>query len=70
MHEGDLLVSSTELRKMFGNVSHMAVWRWLRLERDPLPAPAAIISRRFYWRRSEVEAWLSRRAPASRAPAN
>ena len=68
MQSDDRLVSATELRKTFGGVSHMAVWRWLRLPNDPLPAPTAIISGRRFWRRSDVEAWLTRRKPAGRKP--
>ncbi len=69
MHKDDRLVSAAELRKTFGSVSHMAIWRWLRLPRDPLPPPAAIISGRRFWRRSEIESWLARRRPAPRAGA-
>ena len=70
MRKDDPLVSAAELRKLFGGVSHMAVWRWLRLPNDPLPPPAAIISQRRFWRRSEIESWLSRRKPAARTPAD
>ena len=70
MHKDERLVSATELRETFGNVSHMAVWRWLRLANDPLPPPVAVISRRRFWRRSEIESWLARRRPATRTPAD
>ena len=69
MHKDDRLVSAAELRKAVGGISHMAIWRWLRLPRDPLPPPAAIISGRRFWRQSEIESWLARRRPAARKPA-
>lgn len=65
MHNTDLL-SSAQLRKLFGSVSLMSIWRWLRLPNDPLPPPAAVVGRRRYWRRADVDSWLARRAPAER----
>ena len=70
MQSDERLVSATELRKTFGGVSHMSLWRWLRLPDDPLPPPAAIISRRRFWRASEIETWLARRKPAARPAAD
>lgn len=64
----DELIPSSQLRKMLGAASQMAIWRWLRLPNDPLPPPAAILGRRRFWRASEVECWLARRAPAARKP--
>lgn len=57
------LVSCAQLRKHFGGVTDMSIWRWLRLPNDPLPQPAAIISGRRYWRLGDIETWLARRAP-------
>lgn len=62
------LVPSAQLRKMLGGASAMAVWRWLRLPNDPLPQPAAILGRRRFWDRNEIESWLTRRKPAGRKP--
>lgn len=64
------LLPSAQLRKMLGGASAMAIWRWLRLPNDPLPQPAAILGRRRYWRRSEIETWVARRAPAARRAAD
>lgn len=69
MHD-DKLIPATELRQMFGGISQMSLWRWLRMPNDPLPPPAAILSRRRYWRRSEIEKWLARHAPAARTAAD
>ncbi len=65
MNDTDL-VPSAQLRKMLGGASTMTVWRWLRLSHDPLPQPAAILGRRRFWRQSEIDEWIGRRAPASR----
>lgn len=64
------LIPSSQLRKMLGNASVMAIWRWLRLPRDPLPQPAAILGRRRFWDRNEILAWRGRRRPAARTPAD
>ena len=63
------LVPSSQLRKMLGGASAMALWRWQRLPRDPLPEPVAILGRRRFWDHAEVLAWLERRRPAARKPA-
>lgn len=60
------LIPSSQLRKLFGGVTDMSIWRWLRLPNDPLPPPVAVISGRRFWRRSDVESWLARHAPRAR----
>ncbi len=67
MEQTDPLVSAPQFRKNVGGVSTMTIWRWLRIPNDPLPAPAAIIAGRRFWRKSDLDAWLARHAPASRA---
>ncbi len=65
--ETDPLISATQFRKNVGHVSNMTIWRWLRIPNDPLPPPTAIISGRRFWRKSQLDEWLARRAPAARA---
>jgi predicted DNA-binding transcriptional regulator AlpA len=69
MKQNDPLVSATELRKTFGGVSTMTIWRWLRMPNDPLPPPAALIAGRRFWRQSEINDWIARRSPPGCPPA-
>jgi predicted DNA-binding transcriptional regulator AlpA len=59
------LIGAAEVRRIFGGVSDM--WIWRRLEDGFLPQPV-IIARRRYWRRQEIEALISKLAsPAGEA---
>ena len=44
-----------------GGVSHMTIWRWSQDDALGFPKPI-YISRRRYWRESDVVAWLESRA--------
>lgn len=61
----DQLLTEPAVRALLGNVSSMTLWRWLK--RGILPAPLSI-SRRNYWRASEIRTWMDsqkRRAGAA-----
>lgn len=62
----DRLMGSKELRKKFGNISDMSLWRWLQDEDLGFPQPL-YIARRRYWKIAEVEAFIARQAAAGRA---
>jgi predicted DNA-binding transcriptional regulator AlpA len=44
----DDLVTSREVRRMFGGVSEMTLWRWMRSESVQFPKPITI-SGKNYW---------------------
>jgi predicted DNA-binding transcriptional regulator AlpA len=44
----DDLVTSREVRRMFGGVSEMTLWRWMRSESVQFPQPISI-SNKNYW---------------------
>lgn len=64
------LIQAHELRTMLGHVSDM--WLWRRLREGDFPKPLMISKRRF-WRRDEIAAYIERqsnqRAAASTAEA-
>jgi predicted DNA-binding transcriptional regulator AlpA len=49
------LIQAHELRTMLGNVSDM--WLWRRLREGDFPKPLMISKRRF-WRRDEIAAYI------------
>jgi hypothetical protein len=49
-------LTAAQVRKRYGGVSDMALWRWLRDERLGFPQPLRIQSRRF-WRLTDLVAW-------------
>ncbi|MCK7581719.1 MAG: helix-turn-helix domain-containing protein [Chromatiales bacterium] len=53
----DAFISSTEARRLAGNVSDMTIWRWVNL--GVIPKPMKIRNRN-YWRRGEFLAALER----------
>lgn len=60
----DVLVTSAVVRRRYGQISDMTLWRWLR---DPVvgfPQPL-VIQRRRYWRVADLTAWEVGRARAS-----
>lgn len=53
------LVSAADLRVMFGDVSDMTIWRWLKEEDLKFPKPIYVQRRRF-WREAELLEWIAR----------
>lgn len=55
-NDPDTLLTAAQLRILFGGVSSMTIWRWLDNAQLGFPKPI-YISRRRFWRQSEVGAW-------------
>jgi hypothetical protein len=45
------LVPSKTVRKEYGNVSQMTIWRWRNSARVQFPPPDVVINERNYWKR-------------------
>jgi predicted DNA-binding transcriptional regulator AlpA len=59
--DDDLLIPDPEVRRRYGGISEMTLWRW---DRDPtlgFPKPVRIRNRK-YRRLSELRAWEIERA--------
>jgi predicted DNA-binding transcriptional regulator AlpA len=56
MNSDEVYLAAKQVRARYGNVSDMALWRWLRDERLAFPQPIVINSRR-YWRLSDLAQW-------------
>ena len=52
-------ITSADLRRIFGGISHMTIWRWLRDETLGFPKPTTIRGRH-YWDADEIEAFRRR----------
>ena len=52
----DTLLTSSQVRTMFGGISDMTLWRWLSLPEMSFPKPIYIARRRF-WREVDIKAW-------------
>lgn len=50
------LIQAAEVRRIFGGISDMSLWRWLADPALDFPKPIKIARRRF-WRSSEIAAW-------------
>ena len=59
----DTLLTSAQVRTMFGGMSDMTLWRWLSLPEMAFPKPI-YIGRRRYWREAEIAAWQAAQAQA------
>lgn len=53
------LMPAKEVRALFGGVSQMTIWRWLRDESLGFPKPTTIRNRR-YWDSAEIESFRQR----------
>lgn len=53
-------ITSTQVRKICGNVSDMTIWRWLQDSSIAFPKPK-YINRRRYWRETDLTEWLEAR---------
>ena len=52
------LISTADVRRMFGDVSDMTIWRWLKDANLNFPKPIYVLRRRF-WREAELIEWIS-----------
>ena len=52
------LISASDVRAMFGNVSDMTIWRWLQNANLNFPKPIYVMRRRF-WREAELIEWIA-----------
>lgn len=57
----DLYLSASQVRKRYGGISDMSLWRWLRDGELNFPQPIRINNRRF-WKLSALEAFERERA--------
>ena len=51
------LIGAADVRAMFGDVSDMTIWRWLKDVDLNFPKPIYVQRRRF-WRESELAEWI------------
>jgi predicted DNA-binding transcriptional regulator AlpA len=56
MDPTEVMLTAKQVRTRYGNVSDMAIWRWLRDEQFPFPQPL-VINRRRYWKLSDLAHW-------------
>ncbi len=61
MNPNEVMLTAKQVRTRYGNVSDMALWRWLRDERLVFPQPLFINKRR-YWKLSDLVQWEMARA--------
>jgi len=54
------LISVSDVRALFGNVSDMTIWRWLKDADLNFPKPIYVQRRRF-WREAELIEWIDNR---------
>jgi predicted DNA-binding transcriptional regulator AlpA len=53
------LITSAEVRRIFGGISDMSLWRWVNDPALGFPQPVYIQRRRF-WNAQEIEAFRAR----------
>lgn len=58
------LLTSNEVRALFGDTCQMTLWRWLQDESLRFPKPTKIRQRR-YWDADEIEAFRNRMVSAA-----
>jgi predicted DNA-binding transcriptional regulator AlpA len=58
-HSGDPLLESNAVRAYCGGISTMTLWRWSA--EHGFPQPDLILSRRRFWKRSTLDAWITAR---------
>jgi predicted DNA-binding transcriptional regulator AlpA len=51
------LISAADVRTMFGDVTDMTIWRWLKDPDLKFPKPIYVMRRRF-WRLAELTDWI------------
>lgn len=58
----DIHLSADGVRRRYGGVSDMTIWRWLHDEELKFPAPALVVRRRRFWRIADLEKWEAEQA--------
>ena len=58
------LIPSSTVREICGGISDMSLWRWLNDPAMGFPRPL-VISRRRYWRETEIATWIAERERAA-----
>jgi predicted DNA-binding transcriptional regulator AlpA len=53
----ELLLSARQVRKRYGDISKMTLWRWVKSDSTKFPKPDVQINGRNYWRVATVDAW-------------
>ena len=61
----DTLLSSTQVRARYGDVSAMCIWRWQRNPAVRFPMPDVVITNRSYWRLGTLRRWDAARDGAT-----
>jgi predicted DNA-binding transcriptional regulator AlpA len=61
----DDLLTGTAVKAALGGISEMTLWRWTKAL--GFPPPDYVLSRRKFWRRRTIEAWLAEREMSGRA---
>jgi predicted DNA-binding transcriptional regulator AlpA len=56
MDPHEVMLTAKQVRTRYGNVSDMAIWRWLQDEQLNFPRPLMINKRR-YWKLSDLGQW-------------
>jgi predicted DNA-binding transcriptional regulator AlpA len=56
MNPNEVYLPAKQVRARYGNVSDMALWRWLQDEQLNFPKPLMINGRR-YWKLSDLGQW-------------
>jgi hypothetical protein len=57
----EIFLGARKVRRRYGDISDMTLWRWRKDHRLGLPNPITINGRRF-WRLADLEAWERQRA--------
>jgi len=55
---GDPALDGAATRAYVGGITEMTRWRWERAHQ--FPKPDLVVGRRNFWRRSTLDAWLSK----------
>ena len=65
--EDEVLLTGTQTRARFGDVSAMCIWRWMRDPHVQFSAPIKINARN-YWRLGDLRRWHAERIAKAETP--
>lgn len=63
--DDDTLLTTSQVRARYGNVSSMCIWRWQRNPAVCFPMPDTTITNRSYWRLGTLRRWDAERRGAA-----